>query len=277
MMTAGLPILTYHAIDRAGAVTSTDPARFAETLAALRESGHRGVDLGDWIAAGRPALARAFAVCFDDGLASILGVADLLARHDVPATVFLVAGRIGADNAWPGQPSGIPRARLLDRSELEALADRGFRFGSHGRTHARLDRLTPDDLDRELRGSREAIEQAIGRPCRLLAYPYGASNARARKAAADVYDAAFGTRLAYGRAGDDRFDISRIDAYYLRSPRALGALISGRWHRRLAVRRALRSAWRALSLPDVAGWVGAAALTHPTTHHEPPSPGMPCA
>ena len=212
----GLPILTYHAIDPSGAVTATDPARFAETLDALGESGHRAVDLGDWVAAGRPDLALSFAICFDDGLASILDVADLLVRHAIPATVFLVSDRIGRDNAWPGQPLGIPRARLLDRSELAALADRGFRFGSHGRTHARLDRLSAGELEDDLRGSRIEIEQALGRPCPLLAYPYGASNDRVRRGAAGVYDAAFGTRMAYGRAGEDRSDISRIDAYYLR-------------------------------------------------------------
>ena len=92
---------------------------------------------------GRPEVEKGFALAFDDGLRSILGVADRLAREAIPATVFLVAGRIGSDNAWPGQPGGIPRAGLLGRSDLEALARLGFRFGSHGLSHARLDRLSP--------------------------------------------------------------------------------------------------------------------------------------
>ena len=62
----------------------------------------------------------------------------------------------------------------------------------------------------------------IGRPCRLLAYPYGSAEPRVRSAAARRYDAAFGTRLAYASAADDRFDIARIDAYYLRSPAGPG-------------------------------------------------------
>ena len=49
--------------------------------------------------------------------------------------------RIGLDNAWPGQPSNIPRARLLGPSDLDSLARLGFRFGSHGLSHARFDRL----------------------------------------------------------------------------------------------------------------------------------------
>ena len=71
---AGLPVLTYHAIDASRGVTATDPSWFAETLAALGEAGHRAVDLAEWIASGRPEVGRGFAVAFDDGLRSVLDV-----------------------------------------------------------------------------------------------------------------------------------------------------------------------------------------------------------
>ena len=241
-----LPILTYHAIEPGRAVTSTDPALFAETLDALLEAGFRGVDLGDWVDAGRPPVERGFALAFDDGLRSILGIADRLARQAVPATVFLPTARIGLDNAWRGQPSNIPRARLLGRSDLESLARLGFRFGSHARTHRRLDRLENEEIERELIRSREDVEQVVGSRCHLLAYPYGSADTRVRAAASSVYAAAFGTRLAYASPADDPFDVARIDAYYLRSPGALGRLVAGRWHRRLAFRRTLRAVSRAV-------------------------------
>ncbi len=237
-----LPILAYHAIDRSGAITSTDPDRFEATIEGLLAAGFRPVDLADWVARGRPPVARGFALAFDDGLASILEVAPLLARRSVPATVFLVADRIGGDNAWPGQPAWVPRARLLDRSEIGGLLRLGFQFGSHGRTHARLDRLGPDVLVDELLGSRDRIETLTGRPCPLLAYPYGAADARVRKLASACYRGAFGTRLAYASGAQDRSAIARIDAYYLRSARGLARLIAGRWQAHLAVRRTLRSA-----------------------------------
>jgi peptidoglycan/xylan/chitin deacetylase (PgdA/CDA1 family) len=242
MTTRGaLPILTYHAIDSSRAVTSTDPAWFAETLDALLEAGFHAVDLGEWVDAGRPAVDRGFAIAFDDGMRSILGVADRLARLVIPATVFLISDRIGLDNAWPGQPPGIPKARLLDRSDLESLARLGFRFGSHGRSHARLDRLELRKLESELVCSRNEIEQLTGSRCQLLAYPYGSANARVLRVASRTYEAAFGTRLAYADSADDPFDLARIDAYYLRSARALERLVAGRWQGRLAFRRALRA------------------------------------
>jgi peptidoglycan/xylan/chitin deacetylase (PgdA/CDA1 family) len=245
---AGLPVLTYHAIDTSGAVTATDPAWFAETIATLIESGHRAVDLAEWITAGRPDVERGFALAFDDGLRSVLDVADVLARYHVPATVFLVADRIGRDNAWPGQPKGVPRSPLLSWSDLDVLHAAGLRFAAHGRTHRRLDHCGDTALRHELRGARDAIEQRLGRPCRLLAYPYGIATARVRRAAARYFDAAFGTRLDYTSSFQDPHNLARIDAYYLRSRRALDRLASGRWQPWLRMRRMLRGARQAWKL-----------------------------
>jgi peptidoglycan/xylan/chitin deacetylase (PgdA/CDA1 family) len=241
-MNAGtLPILTYHAIDSSGAVTSTEPARFAETLDALLEAGFQPVDLARWIEDGRPPVDRGFALAFDDGLRSILGVADRLVRLKVPATIFVVTDRIGVDNDWPGQPSRVPVARLLGRGDIQALACLGFRFGSHGCSHQRMTKLNRQRLDEELIASRDRIEQIVGIPCPLLAYPYGSIDARVRLAASRIYKAAFGTRLAYASSSDNLHDLPRVDAYYLRSRQALSRLVAGDWDRRLGFRRAMRA------------------------------------
>lgn len=241
---AGLPVLTYHAIGPERSVVATDPVRFAETLAALVASGRRALDLDDWVARGRPDEPGGFAVAFDDGLRSIVQVADLVARYRVPATVFLVSDRVGSDSSWPGQPSGVPAEPTLSWAEVDGLARLGFRFASHGATHAPLDRLVGDRLDRELHASRATIEDRTGRPCRLLAYPYGRSSPGVRRAAARGYAAAFGTSQGYADSRQDPFALARIDAYYLRDPRVLARLLDGRaggWLRR---RRALRAVRR---------------------------------
>ena len=254
---AGLPVLTYHAIDPRRAVTSTDPGWFAETLAALRDAGYRAVCLDDWVARGRPDEPRGFALAFDDGLRSILRVADDLVRFRVPATIFLVTGRVGTDNAWPGQPRGVAIEPMLSWPEVRDLDKAGFRFGAHGVTHARLDRLDPARLAGELVSSRATIEDQVGRSCRLLAYPYGTSTPTVRRAAAREFSAAFGTRLDYARDGQDPFDLARIDAFYLRSPRVRDALLGDRargWFRwRRALRTVRRQAEAAIAFGGVSG------------------------
>ncbi|HWE38640.1 MAG TPA: polysaccharide deacetylase family protein [Isosphaeraceae bacterium] len=250
---SALPILNYHAIDASGSVIATDPAHFAATMAALHGAGLRAIDLGDWIARGRPEVDRAFALTFDDGLASVARAADFLARYDWPATVFLVAGRMGLDNAWPDQPRSIPRSPLLAWSDLPALASAGLRFGAHTMSHLRLDRLDDARLEAELRDARKEIEDRLGTPCPLFAYPYGIAPARVRRAAARHYVAALGTRLDVASSEEDVFALPRVDAFYLRSRRTLRGLISGRWRGRLRLLRMLRTARAWVTTPAGTG------------------------
>jgi peptidoglycan/xylan/chitin deacetylase (PgdA/CDA1 family) len=240
-LVGGLPVLTYHAIGRECSPLATEFTRFTETLLAFLEAGHRVVNLADWIAEGRPVLARAFALAFDDGLRSILPAVELLMERQLPATVFLVTGFMDGFNTWPGQPRWVPVEATLGWSEAVELSDGGIHLASHGRSHQRMDRLAPIELEVELRSARAEIEDRTGRPCPLLAYPYGRSSRSVRRASARCYAAAFGSTLARARKAQDPHDLARIDAYYLRDRRVLGALIEGRADVWLRVRRGLRT------------------------------------
>lgn len=244
MSPSTLPILTYHAIDESGSPISTSPSWFAETIARLVDAGFVGVDLADWVARGRPEVSDGFAVTFDDGLRSILPALETLGRFGLPSTVFLVTDYVGRDNDWPGQPSWVPRAETLDWSEVADLSGRGVAFGSHSRTHRRLDRARIETVERELRGSSDAIAARLGRPYRLFAHPYGVTN-REVGGRCRLFDAAFGTKLAMTSSRDDAFNLPRVDAHYLRSPRVLDRLVDGRLGAWLMARRAMRSARRA--------------------------------
>ena len=247
MIAAALPILTYHALDRSRAVTSTDPSWFRETIERLVSAGHVGVELTGWIARGRPEVANGFAVAFDDGLRSILDGSEVLAHHHIPATVFLVSDHVGSFNDWHGQPREIAHAPMLDWSECRELSRRGFRFAAHTATHPSLDRLGPAAIDDELRRSRDAIEARLDRDCGLFAYPYGVSTPSIRDRAASLFDGAFGTRMALAAGASPLHDLPRIDAYYLKSPAILDMLISRDMNQWLLIRRGLRNVRRLAS------------------------------
>ncbi len=184
---SGLPVLTYHSIDERRSVTATDPLWFAETLVALIEAGYHAVNLDDWLARGRPDEPRGFALAFDDGISSILRVAELVTTLQLPATIFVVCGRVGTDNAWPSQRDDVAIEPLLSWSELESLARLGFQIAAHGLTHAKLGRLDGPSLERELHDSRRLIEDRLGRHCRTLAYPDGESSSRVRSRLGPVF------------------------------------------------------------------------------------------
>jgi peptidoglycan/xylan/chitin deacetylase (PgdA/CDA1 family) len=73
--------------------------------------------------------------------------------------------------------------RLLTWDEVRAMSAHGVEFGSHGESHAILTRIGAEQLDRELRASRERIERETGRPCTAIAYPNGDYNAAVTAAA----------------------------------------------------------------------------------------------
>jgi peptidoglycan/xylan/chitin deacetylase (PgdA/CDA1 family) len=216
-----VPILTYHSLDTSGSVISLSPDRFRAHVQGLRVRGFRAVALGDLLDAwdrGRALPPRTVVLTFDDGFASVREVAaPALAEAGFRATVFVVAGRLGARNDWPTQGRGLPVRPLLSASDLRGLVTSGFEVGAHGVTHARLDGLGDAALFEEVAGARHRLEDAIGAAVRVFAYPEGRADARARALAAEHYRAACSTELRAARPRDPREWLPRLDAYYLRA------------------------------------------------------------
>lgn len=71
-------------------------------------------------------------------------------------------------------PASPPRQyRPMTWRDLRALAAEGFDVGAHTRTHPILSRLSPEQLQDEIAGCKEQIEQKLGLPVRHFAYPNG--------------------------------------------------------------------------------------------------------
>lgn len=88
------------------------------------------------------------------------------------------------------------RHRRMSLEQVAELAARpGVEIGSHTCTHAALGRLSADASQLELTRSRERLAELLGRPPRLIAYPYGAPGTLRRRdtrsAAAAGYDLGF--------------------------------------------------------------------------------------
>lgn len=183
-------ILCYHAVDPDWrSPLSVHPADFtahAEWLAAHRQVLPLPEALAAFDRHGR--LPRgSTALTFDDGFASVYDhAAGVLDRHRLPAAVFVVAETLtpqGRRVDWVDTPPPWP-LRTLTPSQVLELHAAGWTIGSHSFSHRVLTELDPRTCEEDLRRSRELLEDLLGAPVTVLAYPRGRHDAAVRAAAA---------------------------------------------------------------------------------------------
>ncbi|MEV7812058.1 polysaccharide deacetylase family protein [Streptomyces flaveolus] len=160
---------------------TVSPDRLERQLRWLRRRGLRGVSVAELLAARARGEGRGLvALTFDDGYADFLDNAlPLLDGWGCTATLFVLPGRLGGDNAW--DPLG-PRKPLLTADGIRRAAAAGVEIGSHGLTHVDLTRADDILLKAETAESRAALEELTGTPVTGFCYPYGTVDRRAVEA-----------------------------------------------------------------------------------------------
>lgn len=244
-------IVNYHAIEPERSVISCTPADLRGDIEGLRDAGFTFVtldDCADWLEGRRELPRRAVAITFDDGYESVASRAvPFLAGLSIPCTVFVIAGRIGGDNRWPGQWRSIPLLPLVDRAALMDMTAAGVALGAHTFTHAVLPALNDAAARREIVAAGSAIEDLVGRPVRHFAYPYGSRGPRDMAFARERYRLSLGTRSALVASDADRMDVPRVDCHDSRIALRLGLAAGYGAAPYFTLRRTLRRVRRALS------------------------------
>ena len=107
---------------------------------------------------GLPPSRRAVAITFDDGPDPEFtpAVLDVLARHGVVATFFLVGS-----------------ASLQYPELVRQTVSEGHAIGSHSFTHPEISDISVSEVYREYRRGRDAVSSVVGRPVRLFRPPKG--------------------------------------------------------------------------------------------------------
>jgi peptidoglycan/xylan/chitin deacetylase (PgdA/CDA1 family) len=235
-----LPILTYHAVDDDGGPLAITAAAFRRQLGSMRRSGTEGLRL-DRARARAEDAKNTVALTFDDGLTSVGDTAvPILEEFGFSATVFVVAGRIGMTNAWPGENATPKTRRLMDAGALRDLHSQGVEIGAHGFSHRRLTGLDSRSLRSEVVDSKTRLEDLIGAPVRSFAYPYGAAPESVRQLVRENYAFACTTEVAVWRNHHDTTRLPRIDAYYLVLPWFASLLVNSTADPFLGLIRVLR-------------------------------------
>ena len=205
-------VVCYHAASETWShALATAPRTIEAQLALLVRLRWRAIAVHDVL----DARGRVFHVTFDDAFRSIARVLPALERMHIPVTVFACPeyAEAGAPLTVP-ELAQEPHSELLTMpwDELEELAARGVAVESHTLSHPHLARLSDAELERELRESKQRIEDRLRRPCRFLAYPFGDDDARVHRAAERAgYAAAF--TLPGRQRPLNRFALPRVGAY----------------------------------------------------------------
>ncbi|MDI1483080.1 polysaccharide deacetylase family protein [Polyangium sp. y55x31] len=153
------------------------PAAFRFHLEELQRRGYRFGSVEDLVRKIGDGIAeddRSAFVTFDDGWRNQHEHAlPILRALGIPATFFVTTDHLR---------KGVTCAKRMGPAELQALVDAGMTIGSHTRTHPDLVQLDDTRLEDELRGSRQDLEDLLGRPVTLFAYPGGSLSARVVRA-----------------------------------------------------------------------------------------------
>ena len=234
-------MLTFHSVDRSGSVLSIAPEELRDLVAEIQSSGHAIVPLRTLL--DEPNEPDRVALTFDDGYRSVWEeAAPVLRRAGATATTFVVAGYVGKDSRWPTQPPGSPVLPLMSWNQLRELGREGWRIDSHTVTHPDLRALSRHEIDLELRGASEAIEQHVGARPAILAYPYGYFDAAVEQVALEHYASAVTVRMGCLGPRDASHRLPRLETFYFRrrrpfggfgSPGFAGYLKARSWLRRL--------------------------------------------
>jgi len=130
-------------------------------------------------------------ITFDDGLLSFYENAyPLLEEKNIKVTLFPVAGLLGKTGGW----DVMGRTSHISAPVLREIASTGHEIGSHSLTHANLVWLDNRELMKELRDSKDILEDVTGMPVKSLSFPFGSWNRRvwdAAKSAGYLYAAAY--------------------------------------------------------------------------------------
>ena len=105
--------------------------------------------------------------------------------------------------------------RPLEWSQVREMHNAGMEIGTHTFSHPNLARLSPEAVEVELKRSKDIMEQRLGEPVTLMAYPFGKPGRHFRDettqiAAATSYEHAAMVLFRAVSPRDSRFRIPRF-------------------------------------------------------------------
>ncbi len=191
---SALRILFYHRVSDDRDDLAVAPRRFREQMDYLASEGYSVVNIPEAVSLlrGGTIPPRTVGLNFDDGFLDVAENAlSVLADRGFRATVFVSTGVTDGrfTFAWcRGRP------RLLSWEQIVELDRQGtLEFEAHSISHPNLLLVDDDRARAEIRGSKDELEDRLGRRVTAFSYPAGLFGERERRF---VADAGFGSAVS---------------------------------------------------------------------------------
>jgi len=163
----GLRILTYHSVGARDHDMNVRPEQFREQM--------------EWLAKDKCVIPldaaleteESVVITFDDGYRdNLVNAAPVLHALGLPATVFIVAGRVGG---ILDHDTSDPSNKLMRWPDIEQWLAGGFNIGCHSMTHRRLSQLSEEEQRGEIIDSARLLRERFSYPVEAFAYPFGSA------------------------------------------------------------------------------------------------------
>ena len=160
-------------------------------------------------------------ITFDDGYRDTLTIAaQTLAEKKLPFTVF-----VSSANITSGDSKFLNRHELIELSNIS-----GATIGSHGHAHTHLANMSSQDVTRDLKHSKDWLEQIVQKPVTTLSYPHGSYNNDVVRIASELgFEFAATSKWGVFEVGTKKLEIPRIDIWSQDSRKVLQQKLLGQW------------------------------------------------
>lgn len=196
-------------------------AIFVEQMKLVHNSDWSVIDLTTVLAGlDKPEIMpdRGLLLTFDDGYQMIRTVAfPILQQFGFPAVCFVPTDHIGRLNTFD---EGIePIEPMCNLEDLRKLDRNGMEIQSHGVTHYWLSLLDHESLKREFVQSKQVLEEGLGKPIEVFAFPYGDSGRCADAVDSALRQAGYRAAFLFGESNTNKlplrnpFRIDRLAVY----------------------------------------------------------------
>jgi len=217
----GVAILMYHKIGLPPQNSKlknlwVSPEKFARQMRYLQKKAIPVITFAEYyqLLQEKRVPVKAVIISFDDGYQdNYIEAFPVLKKYGFKAMFFLVSDTIGIVNQWHN-PATEPHQKMLSPEQIKEMQAAGMEFGSHTLSHLNLNELSIEAANIQIAKSKPVLEQVLGKPVDIFAYPYGAGayNPAVKQLVKPAgYKLAVGIKQAINMRGqEDLFALKRI-------------------------------------------------------------------